>query len=374
MPAARPIGGCRASGREGEVDETSSSLHPFAVAIPAPGLALRPSRAHGAAALVFLVGLVFFACLVGPAASVALAAEATPEQLQFAAQEHDLGYRAYLAKQFDEAATHFENAFFSAPNPAELRSAIRARRDAAQPARAATLAALGQRKYPKDEAIAKIADETLAAARALTFEVHITSPEECNVAVDAKVVAIEKSTDFRFFTDPGSHELQVGWSDDRSAKLTLDATAGGKRDLSLTPPAHSAPKLESAVGPAPAAAPASSKPFGPVLFLIGAGLTAAGAGVTVWSAIDTQNNPGQAAVKAGCVGQGTSCPQYQQGLSSQLRTNVLIAATGGIGLVTAVIGIFFTRWSRPAKAAEPSAGLRVAPVLGPGQAGLMGTF
>lgn len=308
-------------------------------------------------------------------APVARGADATPEQLQFAAQEHDLGYRAYVAKQFEEAATHFENAFFAAPNPAELRSAIRARRETGQNARAATLAAIGKRKYAADAALGKVADETLAATRPKIYEIHVTSPEECNVAVDAKVVTAEKASDFRFFVDPGKHELLVGWSDERSTKVSVDATAGGAQELSLTPPP---PSKKPDLPTTPPESTPSSKPFGPAVFFIGLGLTAAGAGVTVWSGIDTQNNPGPNAVKADCVGQGTSCPQYQQGLSSQLRTNVLIAATGGVGLVTAVVGIFFTQWSHPDTQAEHTppagAGLHLTPIIGPGQAGLMGTF
>ncbi len=315
-------------------------------------------------------------------APAARAADATPEQLQFAAQEHDLGYRAYVAKQFEEAATHFENAFFAAPNSAELRSAIRARRETGQLARAATLAAIGKRKYGSDAALGKVADETLAAARPKVYEIHVTSPQECNVAVDAKVVVAEKATDFRFFVDPGKHELAVGWSDERSTKVSVDATAGGTQDLNLTPPPPPPKKLDSVFTSGGTPTPASSKPFGPAVFFVGLGLTAAGAGVTVWSGIDTQNNPGPNAVKADCVGQGTSCPQYQQGLSSQLRTNVLIAATGGVGLITAVVGIFFTQWSHPDAApgdaehapAASGAGLHVTPVIGPGQAALLGTF
>jgi hypothetical protein len=308
-------------------------------------------------------------------APAARGADSTPEQLQFAAQEHDLGYRAYVAKQFEEAAAHFENAFFAAPNPAELRSAIRARRETGQNARAATLAAIGKRKYADEAALSKLADETIAAARPKVYEVHVTSPEACNVAVDAKVVAVEKATDFRFFVDPGRHDLLLGWSEDRSTKVTVDATAGGTRELTLAPPP--APPKKPDIGSTPGATPASTRPFGPAVFFVGVGLTAVGAGVTVWSGLDTQNNPGPNAVKADCVGQGTSCPQYQQGLSSQLRTNVLLAASGGVGLVTAVVGIFFTQWSSPdAQAAEhpPEAGLHVTPVFGPGEAALLGTF
>jgi hypothetical protein len=40
------------------------------------------------------------------------------EQTDFAAREHDPGYRAYKANGYEEAAVHFENAFFAAPNPA----------------------------------------------------------------------------------------------------------------------------------------------------------------------------------------------------------------------------------------------------------------
>lgn len=311
---------------------------------------------------------------LAPGAALAADASPTPEQIEFAAHEHDLGYRAYTAKQYDEAATHFENAYFAAPNPAELRSAIRARRDAGELARAASLSAIAQRKYPGDAALAKTAEETITLAKPKVYEVRITSPEECNVAVDQKVVAAEKVRDFSFFVDPGKHDLLVGWSDGRTKHVSIDATAGGSQSLSMTPPPIP-PKPVAPPGGATEGPPPANKPFGPIVFIVGAGLTAVGAGLTIWSGIDTQNHPGTAAVKADCVGQGTSCPEYQQGLSNQLRTNVLIAATGGVAAVTAVIGIFFTQWSQPVQQRESgAAGLHVEPALGLGAAGLRGTF
>jgi hypothetical protein len=107
--------------------------------------------------------------------------------------------------------------------------------------------------------------------------------------------------------------------------------------------------------------PVTAKPLGPAVFLIGAGLTAAGVGVTIWSGLDTQKNPGTAAVKADCVGQGTSCPEYQQGLSSQLRTNILLAATGGVAALTVVTGLFLTQWSHVERSRT---GLQVEPAFG----------
>ena len=99
--------------------------------------------------------------------------------------------------------------------------------------------------------------------------------------------------------------------------------------------------------------------------------------MTIWSGIDTQNNPGTAAVKADCVGQGTSCPQYQQGLSSQLRTNVLIAATGGVAAGHRRRGNLLHAVVPPDDScgrAAAQAGLHVTPLLGPGGAALLGTF
>ena len=309
--------------------------------------------------------LVVCAALWSPAAS---AADVAPEQLQFAAQEHDLGYRAYVAKSFDEAATHFENAFFAAANPAELRSAIRARREGGQLARAATLAAIGQRRYPGETALIKLADETIAEARPRVFEVHATSTLECNVAVDDKVVTTEKLRDFRFFVDPGKHDLVFGWTEGRTKHVAIDAKAGATQAVTLEPPPI--PVKPRPVEPPPPVA-ATSRPLGPVVFLVGAGLTAAGVGVTVWSGLDAQKNPGTAAVRTDCVGQGTSCPQYQQGLSAQLRTNILLAATGGVAALTAVTGLFLTQWSHVER---PRTGLQLEPAFGLNTVVLKGAF
>jgi hypothetical protein len=297
------------------------------------------------------------------------AADATPEQLQFAAQEHDLGYRAYVAKSFDDAAAHFENAFFAAPNPAELRSAIRARREAGQLARAATLAAIADRRYPNDPALEKLATETFALARPKADEVHVSSPLDCNVAVDNKVVTTEKAREFSFFVDPGKHELVFDWGEGRTRSVTLDAKAGASQ--ALRPEAPPMPVKPPPAAPPPPVAAASSKPFGPAVFLIGAGLTVVGAGVTVWSGLDAQKNPGTAAVRADCVGQGTSCPEYQQGLSAQLRTNILLGATAGVAAITAVTGLFFTRWSH---ADPPQTGLQLEPAFGLHGVALKGAF
>jgi hypothetical protein len=356
------------------------------------------------------IGIAVLAlAVVGP--SVARAADSGPppvapatpspapgaDQIQFAAREHDLGYRAYTEKQFEEAATHFENAFFAAPNPAELRSAIRARRDAGQLARAATLAAIGERRFPGDPATSKFARDTIAVARPRVQELHLASETEYGVAIDEKIVASGKVKDARVFVDPGSHELVVSWPDDRSTRISIDAQPGGTRTIQLEPPPPEPPPPPSPPPPPPspppapastAAAPAAPPPqpapppsdgLPPAVFFTGAGLTLVGAGLSVWQWVYADNNPGRQAVINGCTPtQGTSCNVYEQGVNNQNRAYAVIGVTAGLGVATGVIGLFFTRWSSAsASIATPTAtvsGVSIVPTVGPGSAGVEGTF
>jgi hypothetical protein len=322
------------------------------------------------------------------------------EQLQFAAHEHDLGYRAYVAKQYDEAATHFENAFFAAPNPFELRYAIRARKAAHELARAATLAALGERKFADDATTTKLSEETITEARPTVLEVQIESPEGFSVAIDDKVVVAEKAKSVRLFTSPGRHELLVSWADDRNRRTAVEGKEGASQTLFLeAPPATPAspppppstatvtplppppplpPPAPTAVVASPAPPPPhSSRPFTPTAFVALAGLTVLGAGATAWSGLDTEANPGQAAVRRECMGVGDSCSVYREGLAAQLRTNVLLAVTGVFAASAAVVGVFFTDWSpndRSPRAGAVQNRYVLEPYVGPASAGLRGTF
>jgi hypothetical protein len=128
--------------------------------------------------------------------------------------------------------------------------------------------------------------------------------------------------------------------------------------------------------------PVHEKPLGPVIFFIGAGLTVAGVAGTIVSGLDAKNNPGEDAVRRDCVGLGESCPTYQQGRDAQLRTNVILGATVGVGVLTGVIGLFFTQWSspgskaaaNPARTGRPTWSPSVAAVPGGALVGLAGAF
>jgi hypothetical protein len=305
------------------------------------------------------------------------------ERIKSAAEEFDRGRRAYLAKEFDQAAVHFESAFRDAPRAETLRLAIRARREAKQLARAATLAAIAQKRYPNDAQTAALATHTLDEAGPALQEYDVACSAECGITADGRVVSQADALAQRIFLDAGPHDLGVSFRTG-SVSRHVEAKKGGRDALSFeapaapaTPPATagaggggaggaagaggagaggaagaaggSAPGGEAAPGEA---APASHKPLGPVVFFVAAGVTLAAGAATVVSGIDTKNDPGVDAVRRECAGKDESCPAYEDGRASQLRTNILLGASLGAAAVTAVIGLFFTDWhgSAPAPA------------------------
>jgi hypothetical protein len=308
----------------------------------------------------------------------ALAAPPNAEHIKSAMAEYDAGRRAFTDGKYEEAAIHFENAFHDAPNAQTLRNAIRARKQANQLARAGTLAILAQDHYADDEPTRDLAKETLAEAGPKLFKLTISCDSECGVAADGRVVSIEDAKRFAFFLQPGPHAIVVSWPGDRTKAFDIKAKEGQSLEQSAVAPpmpvTNTNPNSNGGTntGPSVIVEQPSSKPFGPAVFITMLGLTAISGGILIWSGIDTLNNPGTDAVKSGCVGQGESCPLYQQGLSEQTRTNVLIGVTAGLGALT-FVSIFLTQWSHP-KSTESAATAHVTPTFGFGTIGLQGSF
>ena len=319
-------------------------------------------------------------CMALLFASAAKADDAPPsaERIRSAASEFDAGRRAFGEKDYEGAAAHFENAYHDAASASALRQAIRARRKAGDLGRAATLANVATLKYAKDASTMAVAREVLKEAQKKLERLTVHCTPDCGIASDGKAVSSEDAPETVFYVEPGDHELVVSWTGDRTKTSIVSATAGGDETLTFEAPP---PRVAAVVAlpPPPPPPPASAKPLSPVFFYSGAALTLVSLGVTIWSGVDAENNPGAAAVRRDCAGQGTSCAEYQQGLSAQLRTNVLIGTTAALGAATGVVGVFFTRW--PGKTGEsrptPLSGA-VVPLLGPGGGGgqvvLRGTF
>lgn len=320
--------------------------------------------------------------VLGLAAAPRLAvADATPsaERIKSAAAEYDAGRRAFTDGKFEDAAAHFENAYHDAPNAQTLRNAIRARKQAGQLARAASLSVIAFSKYPDDEPTTAIVKETLAEAAPKLFKLSVSCEPECGVAADGRVLSLEDSKKLVVFFNPGPHAVVVSWPGDRTKQVDLAAKAGAAQEFTFVAP----PMPAKPVGPGSGGveAPPSTKPLGPALFFVGLGLTAVAGGVTIWSGLDTINNPGVDAVRQQCAGKTESCPAYQDGLASQLRTNILIGVTSGLGAITAVVGLFLTQWSSPTQEPVPApqaAKATVRPYVdlrsSSTSAGVMGTF
>jgi len=279
-------------------------------------------------------------------------AEPTPAQVRVAAEAFDKGREAYQAEEYVEAAEQFEKADYNAPSASALELAARSRDKAGELDRAATLATLGVKRYPEEQNLLKLAGELAKRARQTFYELTANCDAPCELTIGGKLVHGAPDTQRVLYVAPGSVTVRAGWSDNRNDSRRVEATAGGSGEISFTAPE---PETEAVVEKAPAPAPpaASEAPttdaetkkwagLPPAVFYGGAGLTAVLVGVTVWSGLDTVNNPGADRVREECPNE--DCQLYRDGLSKQHRTNALLGVTIGVGAATAVIGAFVTDW------------------------------
>jgi hypothetical protein len=321
-------------------------------------------------ALAVALSVSFFAA--GPAfADGAKSPDAA--HLRTASEQFDAGVSAYKHKDYEGAATHFEAADAAVPTPKALRQAMRARAEGGQGAQAATLAEQALARYGDDEATAKLARETLEKLQPLLQKVRVSCGAPCVITVGTRAVPGEASADWVVYLDPGAASVVATFPDAGGAASppkTIDAKAGGDVEVSLAlkkkkkappPPTEEIKPTETSKAELPPEEPKPEEPkaqpakgISPGFFVVGL-VTTVGLGATmIWSGVDTQNNPGAAAVMAQCAGKGPSCPLYQEGLSKQTRTNALVGATAGVGAVTVVLAVF-TRWHGSKKAVEPTA-------------------
>jgi tetratricopeptide (TPR) repeat protein len=109
----------------------------------------------------------------------------------------------------------------------------------------------------------------------------------------------------------------------------------------------SAAQAAAATPATPVAEPKKSRRrIPPIVTYVGAGLTAALAGVTVWSGLNT--NKARDNYESYSQDNGATFSEskrlYDDGVKRQTRTNVLAATTGVVGVATAVVAAFFTDW------------------------------
>lgn len=287
-----------------------------------------------------------------------VSAEPTPAQVRAAADAFDKGREAYQAEEYVAAAEQFEKADYNAPSAPAIELAARSRDKAGELDRAASLAVLGAKRHPEEQSLVKLASELQKRAHQTLFELTATCDEPCELTIGGKLVHGVPDTQRVLYLVPGSVTIRAGWSDDRNDSRRVEAAAGGSGEISFTAPQPEPPAVvEQAPEPPPAppveAPEAEEKKWAglpPTVFYASAGLTAVLAGVTVWSGIDTVNNPGADEVRRQC--QTEDCSLYQDGLGRQHRTNALLGVTIGVGAATALLGVFATDWGSKKAAPE----------------------
>lgn len=346
------------------------------------------------------------------------AVEPTPEDIERAAKYFDEGRAAFRAEAYVEAAEAFEKADALAPNAKVLLLAIQSRELGGHAARAATLAALAEQRHPKDPLFADLGDLLKTAKENLHLLV-VTCELPCQIAVGNRLVHGAAATRRFLYLEDGKYRIRASWGEGQALSKYYEAAAGQRGKLRFEGQAvgetsaeaadegdwDSAPEQSSKradrsstdagearaedtseseaewgeetwdedppddplTAPAPASETTSESVGGgadPLVFWSGVGLTGVLVGVSTWSGIDTLQNPGTDTVVAKCVGLGESCPEYQEGLRNQQRTNILWGVTGGVGVITALIGALWTDWDGASKPSdEPMVSLSVLPLL-----------
>lgn len=344
---------------------------------------LRLNLAHTSSLAAVLGVVLLFARIV--------AAEPSVEDVKAAGEQFNLGRAAFKEEEFAQAAEHFERADGLAPNAKVLELAIDARVEAGQLDRAATLAVLAKTRHEGDERFNDL-DALLAKAEKQFGKVEISCDRPCSLVVGTRLVHGEAADQWVLFLPEGAHSIRAGWGEKQTATKEFEANPGESGSLNFVAP------LEEDVEPVPPpptegesdefdevldpfgmegdkpAPPAdepqadkSSAGLSPTWFWIGAGTTVALAGVSTWSAIDTQSSPGTAAVREECGGtQNTSCSAYATGQEKEARTNLLWGVTGGALAVTTVL-FFITDFGggSDAKEGDYSDSVAVSPWLDP---------
>ncbi len=303
----------------------------------------------------------------------AAGAHAQPADLQAAAAAFGEAQRAQLRGDYGQAADLFEIADRSAPSPAALRSAIRNHRMADRPARAATLAAEAQSRYPDDPETSALAAETLAALAPGLGHVRVTCSTHCSLALDARAVLDHPVEAYEVYVEPGEHTLVASWHGAGTERRDIEAHAGDDTTFELEAPAVpevvvSDPEPESHAAPPPAAPPPSARGLHPAVFGTLTGVALVGLALTIGSGIDTLNAAAE-------YRDDPTHGRYDDGIGRELRTNALMSVTAAVA-IAALVTVFFTDWDDITPGPDESITLRPSFYASPdgGGAVLLGRF
>lgn len=257
-----------------------------------------------------------------------------------AASAFEQGQQAELSGNHERAAELFELADRIAPTPEALRSATRARLSANQLAAAAGNAEELLRRYEREPASRELAEQVLTRAKPELTRFTFQCSDPCTVVVDGLATAVLPLRTQVVYVAPGQHNVVLGFEGDLTRGLRLSGSAGEARTIKVGRPPP-APAVAAGASSQAGAAAAEDSGFSsrqrlrPAYFWVAASLTVATGAVALWSGLDL--------LKARDEYTSTSSPtraQFTDGESKDMRTSVLLGATGALLLTTATLGVF----------------------------------
>lgn len=273
-----------------------------------------------------------------------------------ARKAYDRATEAFARKSYAEAAAGFSIADGLEPNPVALDSALKAAILADDPVLGMQLVERSESR-PKDarvEASAKRARDKFASRAG---RLSVTCPDErgCSAKLEGVLLDLGK----RAWVRPGTQRVEV-IIESTATQHAVEVVAGGTTDF--VPPVPVRPVVPitqpaPATQPAPVAQPQpllndrrapppeDDRGISPAWFVVGAVATAALAGVTIWSGVDT--------LERHDAFTGGDDSAKEPGEDAQLRTNLLLGGTLLSAAGTAITGIFVDWGGAPSQSALP---------------------
>ena len=308
-------------------------------------------------------GLFSTALLAGSLLLAAPAWGADPTAADKAAASADVqkATAAMTAKRFRAAAELFESAFKRVPDPKTLFSASSAWQKNGDVVRAANGYARYLREAPEKAPSREKAKKELETLSARLGQLAIKADGASQVSVDSEAVVLPLAP--IVYVSAGAHALEARFGDKAATQSTTTAAGAVSTVVLVAPPEPKAAAPVLVVAPTAAPKPqplARRKPLPPLAVYIGAGATVLVGGLTVISALDT-------ASQKDTFDAERSQENLDAGKSKQLRTNILLAVTGGFAVLTGVAAVLLVDW-------KGRSGETVQVGAGPGSLVLRSTF
>jgi hypothetical protein len=306
---------------------------------------------------------------------VALAQPARSGAPAEASAHFQRGTKLYTEQDFRAALIEFQRAYQIAPNFSVLYNIGQSNYQLQDYASALQsfehYLADGKDRVPAERRaeVSKDIDELRGRVAMVTFKVNEAGAE---IAVDD--VPVGKSPlPGPVRVSAGRRKLTATREGRPTTTRTLDIAGGDRLDVELT---LAAPATTSGPGPVAASAPAPSPPpppppAGPGAFTYGA-LTVGAVGLAVGSVFGVLALSTRSSLDGAC--QSKVCPSSKQGDIDALSRNATVSTIGfGVGLLGAAAGLYGLL-SGPAAPPAAARGPSFGPWVGPGSAGLSGSF